>query len=246
MSAERKPTKKPVRNAPLHRAAFESYNWLKLPAGLLLDPTFMRMHPDLQATLLKLAMLVVQERTFLDGTLPSPDQAGWHLRVDPEDLQGVMVKLADLGFLSQRGDKWYHSAFLRWQEPKSGRERIREYRERAKAPPVTQRYAPRNTALPESDREEESDRLLLQHLTDFGVNRPEGLLQKHDHKRIQDAIDHCRAARKEAPALLAILRDGQPVPFRDLDPDRASVRARYAAPSGVADDDPAPGEEGDA
>lgn len=194
--------------------------WFKLPHALLLDPRYMRLRPPLQALVINLAMLACRDGGARDGSLPSVVDIAWHLRQDAEEVETDMRDLADLGFLRQVDRRWYHAELVKWQEAKTGAERIRAWRQRqAKSEhAVTERYGMRNSMLPESESESESEQeqeqeqeqhhasgnSLLQSerddaddgparaLASIGVDSPESLARKHPTKRVLEVVEIVR------------------------------------------------------
>ena len=209
--------------------------WIKLWIETLDDPKVAILPDRLWRRWVEILLLAKTEGD--EGVLPELRMMAWRLRRSEEEIESDLVELARPGLVEQRNGSWIIPNFAKRQAPTDGAERVRMHRrygarnvgvtdEKRTAPPEEEEEDRGQKTEAEEEAEEESDGL-LRRLEDFGLRRAEGFLKEHGAVRCEDVLDACEYQGKDPAAFVAILRSGEEIPARLLNPERESVRRRY-------------------
>ena len=147
--------------------------WLKLYHEMLHDPKMIRLDDRLFRRVIQCFLLAGE--TDRKGLLPSIDDMAVVFRVEVEHLETELTELSKVGILTTSDDRWLVSKFASRQEPVSGAERIKRYRDRQ----IKDEYYGKDTEVLRNGNENVTKRY-----TDIDIDKEEDI----DIDKIREAL----------------------------------------------------------
>ncbi len=107
-----------------------SYYWIKLYHEILDDPKMATLPDRLWRRVIEIFLCA--GRVDKNGELPPTNQIAWMLRMQADDVEADLEKIAATGIISRHGDGWMVNRFADRQSAVSDAERQRQSRDRKK------------------------------------------------------------------------------------------------------------------